>query len=76
MPELRGEKRLSIRKEKDASGFYGAVRSKNEIYFQMASVFKAVSRDENRLAGEWMTRILAGNRPEISGKKYGMAYRT
>ena len=69
MSESRREKRLSIGKEAVASGFYGAVRSKNEIYFQMASVFKAVSRDENRLAGEWMTRILAGKRSEIPGKK-------
>lgn len=47
--------------------FYGALKSKNEIYFQMASVFKAVSRDENRLAGEWMQRILMSAHPDSPG---------
>ena len=67
MSELK--KKPGSQKKKAAASFYGAARSKNEIYFQMASVFKAVSRDEHRLAGEWMTRIMAGGNPEISGKK-------
>ncbi|MCG8568413.1 MAG: hypothetical protein MI747_25365 [Desulfobacterales bacterium] len=53
--------------ETDSRSFYGAGKSKNEIYFQMASVFRAVSRDENRLAGIWMSRIMAGGNADISG---------
>ena len=48
---------------------YGAVKSKNEIYFQMASVFRAVSRNEKKLAGEWMARILTSSKSDIAGKK-------
>lgn len=50
--------------------FYGAVKSKNEIYFQMASVFKAVTRDETRLTREWTHRILMSRLPENAGKVY------
>ncbi len=47
---------------------YGAGKCKNEVYFQMASVFRAVSRDENRLAGVWMARIMNRGLQDISGK--------
>ncbi len=38
--------------------FYGAVKSRNEVYFQMASLFKEVTKGESVLSGEWMDRIL------------------
>lgn len=53
---------------KKAAPFYGALKSKNEIYFQIASVFKAVTRDETRLTHEWMHRILMSSLPENTGK--------
>jgi hypothetical protein len=31
--------------------FYGALKSKNEVYFQMASLFKEVTKDENNFSG-------------------------
>ena len=48
--------------------FYGALKSKNEIYFQMASLFKEVTQDEKKLEHEWMERILTTNPSDISGK--------
>jgi hypothetical protein len=50
--------------------FNGAVKSKNEIYFQIASVFKVVTRDETRLTREWTHRILTSCLPENTGKLY------
>jgi hypothetical protein len=50
--------------------FYGAVKSKNEMYFQIASVFKAVTQDETRLTREWTHRILMSCLPENTGKLY------
>ncbi len=47
-----------------AASFYGARKSRNEIYFQIASVFREVSQDETRLAKEWMHRILMDRLPE------------
>jgi len=46
--------------------FYGAVKSHNEVYFQMASLFQEVTRGKMDLSGKWMDRILktnASNRP-------------
>ena len=48
--------------------FYGALKSKHEIYFQMASLFKEVTRDEEELSGQWMDRILASQHANIPGK--------
>jgi hypothetical protein len=50
--------------------FNGALKSKNEIYFQIASVFTAASRDETRLANAWMHRILMSSLPENTGKMF------
>lgn len=50
--------------------FYGALKSNNEIYFQMASLFKEVTKDEKKLSGQWMDRILTSRSANISGKIY------
>lgn len=51
-----------------ATPFYGALKSNNEIYFQMASLFKEVTKDEKKLSGQWMDRILSSQSPNIPGK--------
>ncbi len=51
-----------------ATPFYGALKSNNEIYFQMASLFKEVTKDEKKLSGQWMDRILASQSTNIPGK--------
>ncbi len=53
--------------------FYGALKSKNEIYFQMASLFKEVtqaekSQDEKKLKTEWMEQILMSASSDTHGK--------
>ncbi len=59
-------------KEKDAHvqsvNFYGALKSKNEIYFQMASLFKEVIQDGGDLENMWIERILTVNPSDTSGK--------
>jgi len=55
-----------------ATNFYGALKSKNEIYFQMASLFKEVTRDEKKLKNQklknqWMAKILLANPPDSHG---------
>lgn len=50
--------------------FYGALKSKNEVYFQMASLFREVTKGDDHLSGQWMTRILASSRANSSGKMY------
>ncbi len=59
-------------KEKDAHvlsvNFYGALKSKNELYFQMASLFKEVTQDGENLENIWIERILTANPSNTSGK--------
>jgi hypothetical protein len=50
--------------------FYGALKSKDEKYFQMASLFKEVTRDEKKLENRWMKKILIENFSDISGKSF------
>lgn len=75
------EKKKSVRKvlEKDTHvlsvNFYGALKSKNEIYFQMASLFKEVTQadknqDEKKLKNHWMKQILIANSSDIHGKSF------
>jgi len=48
--------------------FYGGLKSKNELYFQLASVFREASRGNEPLSGEWMGRIMASQETNTSGK--------
>jgi len=50
--------------------FYGALKSKNEIYFQMASLFKEVTRDGKQLENRLIEKFLPENSPDISGKYF------
>ncbi len=47
--------------------FYGGLKSKNELYFQMASVFKEASKGKQSLSGEWIGRIMASQKTNTSG---------
>ncbi|MCG8635045.1 MAG: hypothetical protein MI863_14520 [Desulfobacterales bacterium] len=62
---------LSKRKKTYKRGvvpFYGALKSKNEVYFQMASLFKEVTKGDERLSGQWIDRMLASRQPNSPGK--------
>ncbi len=69
----KSKKNRTTGNEKDAHvlsvNFYGALKSKNEIYFQMASLFKEVTHGKN-LESKWMKQILTANPSDISGKTF------
>ena len=44
---------------------YFAVRSKNEIYYQMASVFKAVTKDEDELTRNMFGSLMSMKCPDF-----------
>ncbi len=55
--------------------YYGALKSENEIYFQMASLFKEVThaeknQDEKKLKNQWTNKILTANFSDIHGKSF------
>lgn len=49
-----------------SSNLYYAVKSKNEIYYQMASIFKEVSKDEKSFAKKIFSNVLQGPQSKIS----------
>ena len=53
------------RKSVQTANSYFALRSQNEIYYQMASIFKQVANDENKLAKKIFSRVLTGNQSKI-----------
>ena len=52
-----------------ASNFYFGLKSKNEIYFQMASIFKEVTNDEDKLAKTIFNGFLISDSSKISMEK-------
>ncbi len=44
---------------------YFAVRSKNEIYYQMASVFKAITKDEDELTQKMLGSLISMKYPDF-----------
>jgi hypothetical protein len=57
--------KIKIRKSAGISNSYVALKSKNEIYYQMASIFKEVSRDTNNMEKNIFTRLLIDNSSDI-----------
>ena len=53
-------------KPKKISNSYAATKSQNEIYYQMASIFKQVVKREDRQAHRILNRLLTANNLEIS----------
>lgn len=49
--------------------FYVAVKSSNEVYYQMASLFQEVTQGSQSLSEEWLYRILKSRGVIIPGKK-------
>jgi len=60
-----GSKSGSKGKHHQASIAYFALKSQNEIYYQMASVFKEIAKDEDKMGKKILSRFLTGNHPEI-----------
>ena len=56
MSKLKAEKKY--KKDVQIPTFYFALKAQNEIYFQMASIFKEVVNDENELAEKFLNEIL------------------
>jgi hypothetical protein len=48
-----------------STGFYFARKSQNEIYYQMASLFKAANVHDGRAAEKIFTKALKDRAPEI-----------
>jgi hypothetical protein len=61
---MAGSKSGSKNKDTPKAIAYFALKSKNEIYYQMASIFKAVATDENQMGKKILSRLLTKNHSE------------
>jgi hypothetical protein len=61
MPDIKNNRQnRRVVHQKPTVPLYWGLKSKNEQYFQIASVFKLAGQDNTRLAEEWMHSILSG----------------
>jgi len=59
MPDIKKNRpNRKMLHQKPTVPLYWGLKSKNEQYFQIASVFKLAGQDNTRLADEWMHSIL------------------
>ncbi len=59
MPDIKKTRpEQTVSHQTSTMSFYWGLKSKNEQYFQIASIFKLAGRDNNQLAEEWMHSIL------------------
>ncbi len=75
MEELKIKKRAPSSKQKMkahgvTANFYGALKSKHELYFQMASLFQQVTKEKKLPALKMMELILRSKHSDNSGKFY------
>ncbi len=63
MPNIKKyRQKQTVLRQTPAVPLYWGLKSKDEKYFQIASVFKLAGQDNTRLAEEWMHRILDDTR--------------
>ncbi len=64
MSKLKNEKKY--KEDVQIPIFYFALKSQNEIYFQMASIFKQVGNNENELAKKFFNKSLMDDSSKFS----------
>jgi hypothetical protein len=66
--KAKRENRQKLDGKSSHTSFYGGLKSKNELYFQMASLFKEATKGNQPLKGQWIDRIMVSQRSNTSGK--------
>ena len=75
MSKLKVKNKIS-NKDTQTSSFYFALKSKNEIYFQMASIFKEITNDGEELTKELFDGILIEDSSKLFlENSFKMAYK-
>jgi len=56
------------RSEKKRAPFYGAIKSENELYFQMASLYREATKGRRQLSGQMFEQMLKAKEADRSVK--------
>jgi hypothetical protein len=56
------------RSEKKRAPFYGAIKSENELYFQIASLYREATKGRRQLSGQMFEQMLKAKEADRSVK--------
>jgi hypothetical protein len=68
MTHLKRSKQQNLKKPLQAHSYF-AIRSQNEIYYQMASIFKAATKNEEELTQRMLGTLLSMKKPDFFVEK-------
>ena len=64
MTRSKRGKQQNLKKTHQAHSYF-AIKSQNEIYYQMASIFKAATKNEEELTQRMLGTLLSMKKPEF-----------
>jgi len=68
MTKVIAYQKTESRSEKKRAPFYGAIKSENEIYFQIASLFREATKGRRQLSGQMLEQMLKAKQADSFGK--------
>ena len=68
MIRSKRSKQQNLKKLRQAHSYF-AIKSQNEIYYQMASIFKAATKNEEELTQRMLGTILSMKKPDFFVEK-------
>lgn len=69
MTKVIAYQKVESRSEKKRAPFYGAIKSENEFYFQIASLYRESTKGRRQLSGQMLEQMLKAKAADRSEKK-------
>lgn len=69
MTKVIAYQKTESRSEKKRTPFYGAIKSENEFYFQIASLYREATKGRRQLSGQMLEQMLKAKAADCSVKK-------
>lgn len=69
MTKVIAYQKAKSRSEKKQAPFYGAIKSENEFYFQIASLFREATKGRRQLSGQMLEQMLKAKPEDRSAQK-------
>ena len=66
MTKVIAHKKDENRSEKKRTSFYGAIKSENEFYFQIASLYREATKGRRQLSGQKLEQMLKAKAADCS----------
>lgn len=66
MTKVIAYQKVESRPKKKRAPFYGAIKSENEFYFQIASLFREATKGRRQLSGQMLEQMLKAKEAHCS----------